>query len=750
MCFVFSPGNHDECVRIFLQAGGGTEIQDHTGTFPIHITSQDNRRCTILTMLCESFANLDQVDQDNQTALHLAAIANVPEVCALLLGNGASPHIRDATGCQPVHLASRHGSVASLHILMEYDCDMNLKNWDGINAIGEARMNNQTEIVALFEQRYVLSSVVARQREETLAMNLGIPPPLVVPAVLNIDALKPGNHVEQSVYWKQVLSRSLKYRSISNWVEYREVLPPKEWILEQRMNKTMEYDLKHWWENIDTGACTFMCPETILLGEWMLLDECIQKETNEGRKKEIQKKVQQWQEKEEENNEETNTAADTTSTTTSAGSVIWINQQTDALCKGLPPTALSVSSVKQLEPRCLPENVKEESLSLVDYQVYYKKEKQLLDEMALQWSSCLTIQTHYRGYRARCVVLYMKQGYTSAVVIQKHARGVLSREQVRIQLLMLTTTVTLQKRRRGCVARRYLKWIGPQLHRRKRVVQANHVINRVWRGYLARRQRRRMWWQQIGGPTTNTEWQCLRNTALIEDTRDERHESHESHDRLFRDSSYLAVGSVVVRSNVLRKYDCLCVGSGWGCNRGSMDRTWDVFFWYNKLKGTFSWATPKDVAQMDRNAWKEQRELRLRGFTTEQQQVAEKLQAIWRGKQMVVQFRIILQATKIMKTCEDDYMAEPTNVAKTCNYMLYVHLFPPHDLERARSLYTKAMAKMQERGPDHSFILYSFLIYVTATQEEDDAVLWELHRRAKAGKILFYIFNGRMIPCFDF
>jgi len=149
------------------------------------------------------------------------------------------------------------------------------------------------------------------------------------------------------------------------------------------------------------------------------------------------------------------------------------------------------------------------------------------------------------------------------------------------------------------------------------------------------------------------------------------------------------------------------------------------------FQGTFSWDKPHDVITHDEEEWRCGRELRLRGFTSEQEAVAEKLQAVWRGKKMVEQFRLIIKAKNIMRTCEDEYMSDPTSIAKTCNYMLYVHLFPPHDLDRARKLYTKAMEKMQQRGPDHSFILYSFLIFLTATQEEDDSVLYELHRRAK-------------------
>ena len=99
---------------------------------------------------------------------------------------------------------------------------------------------------------------------------------------------------------------------------------------------------------------------------------------------------------------------------------------------------------------------------------------------------------------------------------------------------------------------------------------------------------------------------------------------------------------------------------------------------------------------------------------------------------MVEQFRLILKSKRIMDSCEEEYMSDPTNIEKTCNYMLYVHLFPPHEFQRARKLYTKAVEKMTQRGPDHPFILYAYLIYLTATREEDEDVLWELARRAKA------------------
>ena len=66
------------------------------------------------------------------------------------------------------------------------------------------------------------------------------------------------------------------------------------------------------------------------------------------------------------------------------------------------------------------------------------------------------------------------------------------------QMITLTTTLTLQRRRRGEMCRRYLQIVKPQLQRRRNVVQAALLINRIWRGYYPRRYRRRQWWIQNG------------------------------------------------------------------------------------------------------------------------------------------------------------------------------------------------------------------------------------------------------------
>ena len=391
----------------------------------------------------------------------------------------------------------------------------------------------------------------------------------------------------------------------------------------------------------------------------------------------------------------------------------WINRELGLVCVGLPPTMVKVGKKRILEQRNLNENETRKpkkdpdnvDISLVDYQAYFTREKQALQRMIDKINASIVIEAVYRGHMARKSFAKMKKQHAACILIQKRARGMIGRERVRILQLHMRTCLTLQRRRRGTVCRRRLAVLYPMLLRRRSVLLSARIINRVWRGYIARRAKRLLWWQKYG-PKSQSEWSHLKDGL---------------HSNSLESNDILDSGSMLLRSGIYHgKYDLYRVAS-----------TWDVRFYYDNIRGTCSWDVPQEVQSTIERERREDRELRIRGFTAEQMRVASKLQAIWRGKKMVEQFRVILKAKKIMRTCVDDYMREPHSIERTFNYMLYTHLFPPHDFDRARTLYVKAMETMTKRGPDHPSILYAFLIFSTATREEDDDVLFELWRRAK-------------------
>ena len=790
-------GCHDECVRMLLESGADSHICDNTGTFPVHICSQDDRRVAILRMLCESFADLDVVDADQQSALHLACISGAEPIARLLLSSGAQPEPRDDRGCQPIHLAARHNMVRCAKLLFEYEVDVNVRNWDGITAIGEARMNNNADMLALFDERFVLSTEVAFQRKVTLASNLGVDPPVKVEEEKNEGELEPG--ADETPFWEAVIARSLKFRDFGNeWEEYKEVLPPPEVILAERQRakekkeaksklrhsgpafygaqddeeeeyldgkivkkkKTKrqgdEYELRHWWRNTDTGACTYMFPWALQQGEWepISLDEenALRKQKSRAARAAggVHSEVKGSEGEGEREEDEKNTLVVIETKSTEAAFVgarlsttRWINRALGMVCVGLPPTMLMVGEKRILEQRNLNEAEKKQrekeekqakraserktgvdtfgqeeeetpDISLVDYQAYFVKEKQALQEMINRWNAALVIESQYRGHMARKRFKQMTLRNDSSILIQKRARGMMHRERVRVLEIHIKTSTTLQRRRRGAICRRRLRVLYPMLLRRRAVLRSAHEINRIWRGYLARRAKRRLWWRRYG-PTSQIEWLHLKNGAPRADA-----DPATAGDAVLEDVLGSA-GSTLIRSGIYHgKYDVYRVSS-----------TWDVLFYCDCIRGTCSWDKPPEVATTEARERMEDRELRLRGFTAEQARVASKLQAAWRGKKMVEQFRVIIRAKNIMKTCVDDYMREPHSIERTFNYMLYVHLFPPHDIDRARPLYVKAMETMTKRGPDHPSVLYAFLIFSTATREEDEAVLFELWRRAR-------------------
>lgn len=54
-----------------------------------------------------------------QTPLHLAVITNQPDVCQQLLASGCDPTLVDDGGDTPLHIACRHGNLASFSVLTQ-------------------------------------------------------------------------------------------------------------------------------------------------------------------------------------------------------------------------------------------------------------------------------------------------------------------------------------------------------------------------------------------------------------------------------------------------------------------------------------------------------------------------------------------------------------------------------------------------------------------------------------------------------
>lgn len=61
------------------------------------------------------------------------------------------------------------------------------------------------------------------------------------------------------------------------------------------------------------------------------------------------------------------------------------------------------------------------------------------------------------------------------------------------------------------------------------------------------------------------------------------------------------------------------------------------------------------------------------------------MQSLWRTRVQKVYFKQIMKGVRMQRVCEDEYLNQPRDIVKLCNYMLFLHTFP-HDYDRGAYL----------------------------------------------------------------
>jgi hypothetical protein len=160
-----------------------------------------------------------------------------------------------------------------------------------------------------------------------------------------------------------------------------------------------------------------------------------------------------------------------------------------------------------------------------------------------------------------------------------------------------------------------------------------------------------------------------------------------------------------------------------------------VYFYRHATHGECTFDKPKKMELHDRRAYFESKEIRTYGCTLKQKALATKLQAIWRGYYIRSYYELVERAMEISTNAEAKYMENPDSDVNLYNHALHCFAILG-DYARARALYIEALRRMEYRGPDIAFILYSYCVFAFVTHDQDYSdILMLLERARKAEEI---------------
>ena len=99
------------------------------------------------------------IDEEENDDVHIAAALNHAQCIRRLLCTQLELiEQRDENGDQPAHIAARLGNLESLRVLVEFDAPMDMRNYNLLTPMGEARINQQLEAVKMLKDNYMFRS----------------------------------------------------------------------------------------------------------------------------------------------------------------------------------------------------------------------------------------------------------------------------------------------------------------------------------------------------------------------------------------------------------------------------------------------------------------------------------------------------------------------------------------------------------------------------------------------------------------
>src|SRR6266850_378053 len=115
-----------KAAQLLLGYGANIHLQNKSGQTPLHQAVDDlqvhveDYYLAVIGFLLEHGAEVDALDSDNLTPLHVAAHHGSVKAAQLLLEHGASLHLQNNEGRTPVQVAETRGDDEFTELLLEH------------------------------------------------------------------------------------------------------------------------------------------------------------------------------------------------------------------------------------------------------------------------------------------------------------------------------------------------------------------------------------------------------------------------------------------------------------------------------------------------------------------------------------------------------------------------------------------------------------------------------------------------------
>ncbi|XP_033752699.1 ankyrin repeat and SAM domain-containing protein 1A-like isoform X2 [Pecten maximus] len=127
---------------------------DSNGYTPLHLAVLHGHKVTV-EMLLSAEALPSQQDNTGCTALHLAAWKGYHEICELLLANEAVPiNVQDSNGDTALNYAAQYGYDAVVDVLIQHKADPAFRNLKQESALDLAAQYGHVEVVSLLVDKF--------------------------------------------------------------------------------------------------------------------------------------------------------------------------------------------------------------------------------------------------------------------------------------------------------------------------------------------------------------------------------------------------------------------------------------------------------------------------------------------------------------------------------------------------------------------------------------------------------------------